>query len=109
MPGQLPDRSQNSFGGDEAQTRSFTWPWRPRQPSWFRQSPRLVAFGLVAAGALPPIGLAALPGGLAMLGAPRTGIVLITALLFSPAVVGFAVALQGFEEARHADLIRVMI
>ena len=32
-----------------------------------------------------------------MLGAPRTGIVLITALLFSPAVVGFAVALQGFD------------
>jgi hypothetical protein len=61
------------------------------------QSPRLVAFALVAAGALPPLGLAALPGGLSMLGAPRTGIVLITALLFAPALVGFAVALQGFD------------
>jgi len=46
---------------------------------------------------LPPVGLAALPGGLSMLGAPRTGIVLITALLFTPALVGFAVALQGFD------------
>jgi two-component system sensor histidine kinase RpfC len=52
---------------------------------------------LVAAGASPPIGLAALPGGLSMLGTPRTGIVLITALLFAPALVGFAVALQGFD------------
>ena len=60
-------------------------------------SPRLVALALVAAGALPPIGLAALPGGLSMLGAPHTGIVLITALLFTPALVGFAVALQGFD------------
>jgi two-component system, sensor histidine kinase RpfC len=63
------------------------------------KSPHLVAFALVAAGALPPIGLAALPGGLSMLGAPRTGIVLITALLFTPALVGFAVALQGFDSA----------
>jgi signal transduction histidine kinase/DNA-binding response OmpR family regulator len=61
------------------------------------QSPRAVALILIAAGALPPIGLAALPGGLSMLGAPSTGIVLVTALLFAPALAGFAVALQGFD------------
>src|SRR5580658_8945940 len=62
-----------------------------------RRSPHLVALALVAAGALPPIGLAALPGGLSMLGAPRSGVVLVTALLFAPALVGFAVALRGFD------------
>jgi signal transduction histidine kinase/DNA-binding response OmpR family regulator len=46
---------------------------------------------------LPPIGLAALPGGLSMLGSPSTGIVLVTALLFVPVLVGFAVALQGID------------
>ncbi|HWB51602.1 MAG TPA: response regulator [Stellaceae bacterium] len=46
---------------------------------------------------MPPIGLAALPGGLSMLGAPRTGMVLVAALLFAPALVGFAVALRGFD------------
>jgi len=69
----------------------------PSRPRWAVRSPRLVALALVAAGALPPVGLAALPGGLSMLGAPHTGIVLITALLFAPALVGFAVALQGFD------------
>lgn len=57
----------------------------------------MVALALVAAGVLPPVGLAALPGGLSMLGAPQTGIVLVAALLFAPALVGFAVALQGFD------------
>ena len=70
---------------------------RSPQVRWAVKSPRLIAFALVAAGALPPVGLAALPGGLSMLGAARTGIVLITALLFAPALVGFAVALQGFD------------
>ncbi len=69
----------------------------PRLARLTAYSSRLVAFGLVAAGVLPPIGLAALPGGLAMLGAPRTGIVLVTALLFVPALVGFAAALQGVD------------
>ncbi len=64
---------------------------------WWAQSSGLVGIALVAAGVLPPVGLAALPGGLSMLGAPRTGIVLVTALLFAPAIVGFAVALQGFD------------
>jgi signal transduction histidine kinase/CheY-like chemotaxis protein len=74
---------------------------RMRRPSLSRwaaeHSPRLIALALVAAGALPPVGLAALPGGLSMLGAPRTGIILVTALLFAPALVGFAVALKGFD------------
>jgi DNA-binding response OmpR family regulator/signal transduction histidine kinase len=56
-----------------------------------------VALVLVGAGVLPPIGLAALPGGLSVLGAPRIGIMLIAALLFTPALVGFAVALRGFD------------
>lgn len=60
------------------------------------RGPLPVAFALVLAGVLPPVGLAALPGGLSMLGA-RTGVVLLAALLFVPALVGFAVALQGFE------------
>ena len=74
---------------------------RMRRPSLSRwaaeHSPRLIALVLVAAGAFPPVGLAALPGGLSMLGAPRTGIILVTALLFAPALVGFAVALKGFD------------
>ncbi|HYM73161.1 MAG TPA: hybrid sensor histidine kinase/response regulator [Stellaceae bacterium] len=71
---------------------------RPRLSRWAAErTPRLIALALLAAGALPPVGLAALPGGLSMLGAPRTGIVLVTALLFAPALVGFAVALQGFD------------
>jgi len=72
----------------------------PRLPRWTRlhgQSSRIVALVLVAAGVLPPIGLAALPGGLSVLGAPRIGIMLIAALLFTPALVGFAVALRGFD------------
>ncbi len=74
------------------------WLRRPSLSRWAAErSPRLIALALVAAGALPPLGLAALPGGLSMLGAPRTGIVLVTALLFAPALVGFAVALQGFD------------
>jgi two-component system sensor histidine kinase RpfC len=80
--------------GSAAPTGSAT---QPSWPRWTLHSPRLIAFALVAAGALPPVGLAALPGGLSMLGAPRTGIVLVTALLFAPALVGFAVALQGFD------------
>jgi hypothetical protein len=57
----------------------------------------VIALVLVAVGVLPPIGLAALPGGLSVLGAPRIGIMLIAALLFTPALVGFAVALRGFD------------
>jgi DNA-binding response OmpR family regulator/signal transduction histidine kinase len=57
----------------------------------------LIAFVLLAAGALPPAGLVALPGGLPILEAPRTGIVLIMALVFAPALVWVAVALQGFD------------
>jgi two-component system, sensor histidine kinase RpfC len=56
-----------------------------------------VTLALITAGVLPPVGIAALPGGMAMLGAPRTGIVLLAALLFVPAIVGLAVALQGFD------------
>src|SRR5271154_4640331 len=65
--------------------------------SWPTPSPRVVTFALITAGALPPAGLAALPGGLAMLGAPRSGIILIIALLFAPALAGLAVAQQGFD------------
>ncbi|HTW53884.1 MAG TPA: hypothetical protein VME45_18490, partial [Stellaceae bacterium] len=87
MPDPLPDRPPDfPRGGDAA--------------AWLRglaQSPHLVAFALVAAGVLPPVGLAALPGGLSMLGAPHSGIVLVAALLFAPALVGFAVAIKGFD------------
>lgn len=90
MPDPSPDRPPDlSRGGDAA--------------AWLRglaQSPYLVALTLVAAGVLPPVGLAALPGGLTMLGAPHTGIVLVAALLFVPALVGFTVALKGFEPVR---------
>jgi two-component system sensor histidine kinase RpfC len=55
----------------------------------------LIAFVLLAAGALPPVGLVVLPGGLSILGTPRTGIVLIMALVFAPALVWVAIALQG--------------
>src|SRR5271170_5868404 len=98
MPDPSPDQPSDFLGdGDIVPARlSMRLPW-PRWPSWAKQSSRLVALALVAAGTLPPIGLAALPGGLSMLGAPRTGIVLVTALLFAPALVGFAVALQGFD------------
>src|SRR5215472_4569991 len=70
---------------------------QPRSARLTVQSPRLVACGLVTAGVLPPLGLAALPGGLSMLGAPRTGIVLVAALLCAPALVGLAAALQGVD------------
>ena len=85
------------FSGGAVAPPLLSWLRWPLWPNWREQSSRLVALAVVAAGALPPIGLAALPGGLSMLGAPRTGIVLITALLFAPALVGFAVALQGFD------------
>ena len=94
-PDPSPDWSPGLPGDDEASARPV--PSRLRWTGWPVQSPRLIALALVAAGALPPIGLAALPGGLSMLGAPHTGIVLITALLFTPALVGFAVAMQGFD------------
>src|SRR5580704_15766168 len=55
----------------------------------------LIAFVLLAAGALPPAGLVVLPGGLSILGTPRTGIVLITGLVFAPSLVWVAIALQG--------------
>lgn len=63
------------------------------------RSPQLIAIGLLAAGALPPLGLAVLPGGLALLAAPHTGMVLVAALIFAPAVVGAAATLQGFDLA----------
>lgn len=65
------------------------------------QAPQLIALALIAAGALPAVGLAVLPGGLSLLGSPGTGIILVTALLFAPALAGFAVALQGFEAVRQ--------
>ncbi|HVH81184.1 MAG TPA: HAMP domain-containing sensor histidine kinase, partial [Stellaceae bacterium] len=68
-----------------------------RRPRRSLASPRTIALALVAAGALPPIGLVALPGGLSMLGAPSSGIILTTALLLAPALVGFVVAMQGLE------------
>jgi CheY-like chemotaxis protein/signal transduction histidine kinase len=66
----------------------------------------LAAVALAVAGVMPPFGLAALPGGLAMLGSPHTGIVLLAALLPVPALTGLAVALQGFARivARLRDL-----
>jgi signal transduction histidine kinase/CheY-like chemotaxis protein len=96
MPDPSPDRPPDFSRGGDVLTRLRDW----------ARSPRLVALTLVAAGVLPPIGLAALPGGLTMLGAPHTGIVLVAALLFAPALVGFTVALKGFDAvlARlHAD------
>ena len=93
VPDPSPDWSAELFRDRPVAPRVV---WRlPRLPALAAMSPRLVGFGLVAAGVLPPIGLAALPGGLSMLGAPRTGIVLVAALLFTPALVGFAVAMQG--------------
>ncbi|MBV9551565.1 MAG: response regulator [Alphaproteobacteria bacterium] len=56
-----------------------------------------VAFAIGLAAALPPAGLVALPGGLAILGTPQTAVVLLAALLFVPALVAVTVALQGFE------------
>jgi len=76
---------------------AFRLPRLPRWPRWRGQSSRAIALILIAVGVLPPIGLAALPGGLSVLGAPRIGIMLIAALLFTPALVGFAVALRGFD------------
>ncbi len=87
MPDPSPDRPPDFPRGGDAPAR-----WR-----WIARPPHLVAFALVAAGVLPPVGLAALPGGLSMLGALHTGIVLVAALLFAPALVGFAVALKGFD------------
>lgn len=69
--------------------------WRPW--GWLLPSPCGVAFGLLAAGALPPLGLALLPAGREILGAPRTGIVLAATLIFAPAIAGSAAALQGFD------------
>ena len=65
-------------------TWGLTWLRPPGGLPWADRSPRLIALALVGAGALPPIGLAALPGGLSMLGAPRTGIVLGTPSFMSP-------------------------
>ena len=87
MPDPSPDRPPDCSRGGDALSRLCD----------LARSPRLVALTLVAAGVLSPVGLAALPGGLAMLGAPHTGIVLVAALLFAPALVGFAVALKGFD------------
>ena len=87
MPDPSPDRPPELPRGGDAAARL----------RGLVQSPYLVALALVAAGVLPPVGLAALPGGLTMLGAPHTGVVLIAALLFAPALVGFTVALKGFD------------
>jgi signal transduction histidine kinase/DNA-binding response OmpR family regulator len=87
MPDPSPDRPPNFSRGGDALTRL----------RGLARSPYLVALTLVTAGVLPPVGLAALPGGLAMLGAPHTGIVLVATLLFVPALVGFTVALKGFD------------
>ncbi len=96
-PDPSPNWSPGLPGGDNIPTRPLA-PSRLRWSGWAAvQSPRFVAFVLVAAAALPPVGLAALPGGLSMLGAAHTGIVLIAALLFVPALVGFTVALQGLD------------
>ena len=87
VPDPSPDRPPDFPRGGDA----------PVRLRWIVQPPHLVAFALVAAGTLPPVGLAALPGGLSMLGALHTGIVLVAALLFAPALVGFTVALKGFD------------
>jgi signal transduction histidine kinase/DNA-binding response OmpR family regulator len=89
-----PDRPPEHNGGT-ASARPLSLQWLGQ--GWAARSPRFISLVLVAAGVLPPVGLAALPGGLAMLGAPRTGIVLVATLLFAPALVGFGVALQGFD------------
>jgi two-component system sensor histidine kinase RpfC len=94
-----------SASGGETLSRGFlyTAAVRTRQAPghgerWPRsRQPLPVAFALIVAGVLPVLGLAALPGGMSMLGAPRTDIVLLAALLFVPALVGLAVALQGFD------------
>jgi len=49
------------------------------------------------AGAYPPLALAVLPDGLALLAAPRSGILLVASLVFAPAIVAAAATLQGFE------------
>jgi len=90
-----PEWPPESSGGGATGLSAFLR--QKRWACWAGQSPRFVALALVAAGVLPPIGLAALPGGLSMLGGLSTGIVLIATLLFAPALVGFAVALQGFD------------
>jgi signal transduction histidine kinase/DNA-binding response OmpR family regulator len=87
VPDPSPDRPRDFLRGGDL----FAWLRRASSP------PHLVALTFVAAGVLPPVGLAALPGGLTMLGAPQTGIVLVATLLVAPALVGFAVALKGFD------------
>ncbi|HEV2189802.1 MAG TPA: hybrid sensor histidine kinase/response regulator [Stellaceae bacterium] len=65
--------------------------------AWLARSRSLVALSLLAAGAVPPLALAVLPGGLAVLAVPRTGIVLVAALVFAPAIAAAAATLQGFD------------
>ena len=68
-----------------------------RSRRWWLRPLNLTVIGLVVSGALPPFGLAVLPGGLALLAAPRTGVVLVAALVFAPAIVAAAAALQGLD------------
>lgn len=73
-------------------------------------SPRLVALGLAALGL--PLWVVLVPGGLALVLLPRSGIVLLTAMIAAPAAAalgaawrGFVAALAGTESARAAGRV----
>ena len=70
-----------------------------RLPGWL-PPPLMAAVAAVAVAVALPAGLAAVPGGWALLSAPRTRIVLATALFAAPALAGLAVALRGVGEVR---------
>lgn len=67
-----------------------------RARAWLTRPSFLIALGLGAAGVFPPLVLAVLPDGLALLAAPRFGIVLVASLIFAPAIAAAAITLQGF-------------
>ncbi len=75
-----------------------------RRPSLSRRiarpSPLTILLALAAAALLPPFGLVAMPDGWALLLMPRTGIVLVAALVVAPVLAVLAVALRGFGEVR---------
>jgi DNA-binding response OmpR family regulator/signal transduction histidine kinase len=76
----------------------------------------LLVLGLVSAALLPPAALSAIPGGLTLLLAPRTGIVLATGMVVAPVLVmliggrraRYLPVPVGQSELRHA-LVRIAV
>jgi len=63
-------------------------------------SPRLLALGAAAFGL--PVWVAVIPGGLALLEAPQSGIVLVTALVAAPAAAAVAASWRGLRRLASA-------